>query len=96
MDASARAVPIVVGRPVLLSDNTKSDVLVVSVQVPTSPGLVRGLIGSGPRLAAGSAFRVTFLPSINPFQQILLAGEQLWFVPEFAGTSFLVVSEVNP
>jgi hypothetical protein len=96
VEASARAVPIVVGRPVLLSDNTKSDVLVVSIQVPTSPGLVSGLLGSGPRLSAGSAFRIEMIPSNAPFQQILLAGEQLWFLPDFAGTSTLVVSEVTP
>lgn len=90
-------IPLVVGRPVLLSSNDKSDVLVVTFQCAGVPSIITGLIGSSPSLFAGSARRVVVRPIDAPQQQILLAGEQLWFVPEtIVGLSAFVVCEVTP
>lgn len=95
-----RVVPIVLGVPVLVASNTKSIVLLVSIQ---SVGLVgqvgqaSGVIGSQPNLFAGSAPRVVIAAGNEPFQQILLAREQLWFVPDgIAGAASLSVTEVTP
>lgn len=92
-----RAVPIVLNRPVLLSENDKSDVLVVSVQSIGLVGLVRGLVGSQSTLFAGTAPLVTISAGSDPFQQILLPRERLWFVPtSIGGTASLSVTEVTP
>lgn len=91
-----RTVPVVAGRPVLLSDNHKADVLLVSVQTanPIVPVII-GLFGSGPQLFNETAFRADISAVELPFQQILLPKEQLWFKPLFFSGS-LVVTEVTP
>lgn len=92
-----RAVLIALGRPVLLSENDKSDILIVSVQCIGAVGLVTGVIGSQPEIFVGTSPVVTISSGEGPFQQILLPKERLWFVPtSIAGTTSLSVSEVTP
>lgn len=92
-----RVVPIVLGVPVLIASNTKSIVLLVSIQSVGLVGQASGVIGSQPNLFAGSAPRVVIAAGNEPFQQILLAREQLWFVPDgIAGAASLSVTEVTP
>lgn len=96
-NSGGRQVPLVVGRPVLLSANDKSDVLVVTFQCAGSPAVITGLVGSQPRLFLGSSVPVTARPIDPPLQQILLPSEQLWFLPlTIAGLAAFVVSEVTP
>lgn len=92
-----RVVPIVLGVPVLIASNTKSIVLLVSIQSVGLVGQASGVIGSQSNLFAGSAPRVVIAAGNEPFQQILLAREQLWFVPDgIAGAASLSVTEVTP
>lgn len=92
-----RVVPIVLGVPVLVASNTKSIVLLVSIQSVGLVGQASGVIGSQSNLFAGSAPRVVIAAGNEPFQQILLAREQLWFVPDgIAGAASLSVTEVTP
>ena len=93
MESQGRIVPIVVGRPVLLSANDKSDVLLVYFQTQGAPSIITGLIGSNSRCS----LPVQLLWSDEPQCQMLLAGEQLWFVPlTIVGAASLNVSEVTP
>jgi len=93
-----RVVPVVLGRPVLLCANDRSDVLVVSFQPNVSPGTASGVIGPGPRLSVDVAPRMDFDTKNPPKQQILLPKEQLWFLADAlsAGVTGFVVSEVTP
>jgi len=93
-----RVVPVTVGRPVLISKNDRSDVLIVAFQPNSPPATARGRIGKDARIFPGSSVEATFDTIRPPFQQILLPKEQLWFVADVvsAGVTGFVVSEVTP
>lgn len=93
-----RVVPAVIGKPILISRNDRADVLIVAFQPNVSPATANGRMGGGPRIFIGNSVEVDFDTRRLPFRQILLPGEQLWFVADFlsAGVTGFVVSEVTP
>lgn len=90
-----RNVRLVVGRTVLLSCNDKSDVLVVSFQPNVAGAVVTGRMGGTSPVLPG--VRVSIDTLGKPKQQILLPGENLYFLVEsIVGATSFIVSEVTP
>lgn len=96
-----RMVPVVPGIPVLVSKNTKSETLVVTIQYDTY-GSFFARFGKGPDYltVSSAAFSFTGVDGVRTFRQILLAKEELWAVVDDPGLpvppTHLIVSEVTP